>query len=411
MTSQTIDSMLAKNLYTKESEQLVRSAIEVRYMSKSVSEIEKISAHSALVAFQVEMFLSYTPFLVAITDIFSSGNYDADIKFYIKFTLLCFMLSVIILGRLLNYSRVLTALMLSLLVGYFEPFLVDFGLGNINQIQLFILAAFIWLIAKSRSFLPLCIAGFILTTGVMLKPNIIMVPVCCLLFHLINGEKKRFLALLAGTGLGGAVAILISSIYFENPGIWMLWLKLRANILTEIVHTHSLNSGNFSLANLLYHTTGKNFSAALFIVIFAAFALIVYWSRPVLQSRQEPMLDLGKNEVQRRAIETIAIVGIGCNGMFISGGYAWLHYNVLLIPLAMLALRPVTSGIISRRRFIQRLLAAFAVLLFTKAPFFYITRGTIAHPVIINISIFILFVIAYYELFCRWECIKSEDSC
>ncbi len=89
-----------------------------------------------------------TPFLYSLFAIFFSGDYEADYRSYQLFCLMCSLFAIVALCRLFKYSVIRTMFFLVLFAAWFEPFFSDVRVANVNQIQLGLLALFLWFQAK-----------------------------------------------------------------------------------------------------------------------------------------------------------------------------------------------------------------------------------------------------------------------
>jgi len=81
-----------------------------------------------------------TPFLYAVLKTLSGGDYEIDFRNYRLLMLACLVLGVAILARLLGHSLAMTLGAIAVFSAWFAPFTSDMRVGNVNSIQLALLA-------------------------------------------------------------------------------------------------------------------------------------------------------------------------------------------------------------------------------------------------------------------------------
>ena len=266
-----------------------------------------------------------SPFLYTLIGLMSSGDYDTDQKRFAIISGLCLAVSVLLLCRLLRFSLVSTILVMAFLASDFAPVVSDMGVGNLNEIQLFGVVLFIWLAGRSR-YLP---AGIAIGTITMVKPTTAIVLALAVLVGLADRDYRRLLRLLAGACVAGAGSIAVSALYFANPKMWIGFVRNLTDTLGE--GSYPLEKGNYGLAKLLFGGTGP-WPAIILIVLLAAFSWLVFSTRR-------------KGSAAEAAVpNAFAAAGVGCTLMLLSSPLAWVHYYVLLIPLALYVIQPALEG-------------------------------------------------------------------
>ena len=118
-----------------------------------------------------------TPFLYTAFHPLASGDYEAD---YTSFQLLCLLstaLAIGYFGRILGYPAAAALLVLAIVAQASGPLRADVRVGNVNQIQLGLLALF--LLAHGRQGRPgrVVLSGIVLGAIVAFKPNLAMVVI------------------------------------------------------------------------------------------------------------------------------------------------------------------------------------------------------------------------------------------
>jgi hypothetical protein len=224
---------------------------------------------------------------------------------------------------LLRLSAVATVLLLTFLTADFAPVVSDLGVGNINEVQLFGAALFIFFAARSRYWL----AGIAIGLATMIKPTTAIVLVLAVVVGVVDREYRRLVRVLGGA-LGAAVgAIAISGVYFGNPKMWIAFIQNLSGTLGE--GSYPLEKGNYGLAKLLFGGSGPG-TTMILVVLLAVFVWVIWSSRRIGAEAAAP--------------NAFAAAGVGCAMMLLSSPLAWVHYFVLLIPLLLYVVRAATDA-------------------------------------------------------------------
>jgi hypothetical protein len=332
-----------------------------------------------------------TPFMYTVIGLLSGGDYDKDQMFYMVLSSICFIASVLILCYLLRLSLVPTLLIVTLLISSYEPLLSDLRVGNLNQFQLFVVAAFIWTMAKSKGFFHVLLAGIILGVGIMLKPNIAPILLLSVLLYVMDKEYERCLALLTGTCLGGLVSFLISILYFGKLSVWKDFV---ASLGPALGVSYPLEHGNYSLSTLVFRWTKTNLSIHILIILIAVFAILVWKTK----RREASSVRIRDSKTKDALLGTVLVGGIGCAIMLLSSGLAWLHYYVLLVPVIVFVIRPTAQGDRTGRRRYAQIASIAPIVLLTTLPGFIFRSGPVGQCVKVTTATLALAGLAFYEL-------------
>ncbi len=266
-----------------------------------------------------------SPFLYTIIGLMSSGDYDTDQKRFAIVSGLCLAASVAMLCFLLRFSAVSTILLLAFLAADFAPVVTDMGVGNINEIQLFTIALFIFLASRSRHLW----AGIAIGVATMIKPTTAIVLVLAAIIALADRDYRRLIRLLIGGCIAAAGSFAVSAMYFANPKMWIGFAQSLSGTLGD--GSWPLENGNYGLAKLLFGGTGPG-PAIILIVLLSAFCWLVFSTRQKTSAREAA------------APNAFAAAGVGCAMMLLSSPLAWVHYYVLLIPLSLYVIQPAPEG-------------------------------------------------------------------
>ena len=264
-----------------------------------------------------------SPFLYAAVGLLSTGDYETDQRNFVIVSLLCFVFSIALLCRLLRFSDVETILLLVILSSSYTPTMSDMAAGNINQVQLAVIALFIFFMSRSRWLL----AGIAMGMGMALKPNIAIVFVLIMLLCLVDRDFRKQWRLLLGAAAAMLLCMAISSGYFGTPSIWTAFARNLPGLLNL---SYPLEQGNFGLSMLLFDSTERHMSVFILLALVAAFICLIFMTR-------DGGLDDRRRQMEADAIsddmdlhQAFAVAGAGCAVMLLSSNLVWLHYYVLL---------------------------------------------------------------------------------
>lgn len=297
-----------------------------------------------------------TPFLYSLFGIAGLKDYDYTYTLYELFCMICMVFAVLVIGRLLKFPLAVSLLFLSYFVSYFEPYLSEMRVANVNQIQLALLALFLWIQSrpewKASDFFGGIVLGFI----VMFKPNLVFVPLVLSIFWLINGESKKLILEYAGILFSIVSIIIFTGIFFGSAQCWVDWLKAVISIKENVI---TVNGGNYSLSMIIFDNFRVDISRYLAAVLIGVTALFIWIGRGNVSS------DKGVN--LNKGIDEILFTGIGCLIYLLSSRLVWLHYYIFIIPALLYILRPFSNASFERSRssiFIGRGMALLAALLY-----------------------------------------------
>jgi hypothetical protein len=229
-----------------------------------------------------------------------------------------------------------------------------------------------------------------------LKPNLAPVSLLLLGAWLIQGQRRKFLLGLAGMAAGAFLAVLASSLFFGDVGIWFEWLE-KLFILAEA--DVPATEGNYNLPRFLGLIAGAQGQIALGLLVCALPLGFLWWGRKANELFGEQGVAAGR---ERALIEYAQLIGMGCLVHLMGSSLAWLHYYVLAIPMLIVAFRPWSRasaygalGIV-----LFRLFPALILVAFLSGPHWGLIHGDFyAARAIANItSILVLFVLGLWQL-------------
>jgi hypothetical protein len=233
----------------------------------------------------------------------------------------------------------------------------------------------------------------------MFKPNLLLVVAAVALVWLANRWWRKVLTALPGLVLGVAAAMAISAARFGSLRCWNEWFAILPEVLGS---DRPVEQGNFALSRLLLDRTGHDYSAVLLVLAFAAVAVAVAvrvaraWR--VAGSRHGQGVSVASRADLTE--QTFLAVGIGAAVMLVSARLAWMHYFVLVLPLAVYLLRPAALTD-ARSRWAARIGAvvlAGAALLSLSTVMLVIATQPWARAVWCNAAVVVMLLLALREL-------------
>ncbi len=338
-----------------------------------------------------------TPFLYMLFHIFPSGDYGRDLWAYRWLCLGCSVFAIVILSRSLRYSAVAALAAIVVFMDWFQPLLSDMRVANANQIQLALLALFLWLQSARRLRGRNFCGGLVLGFALMAKPNLLLVAVMLAISWLMNRRFTKFVAVSFGMLVAAAIGFIASSAVFGSVNCWKVWLMAMPSASD---YRYMVDTANFSPSMLFFEWAGTK-TAAYFAISSIAVATVFVW----LGRRTEANIHKSHEEdAERELFEDMLMVAVGCLTYLLSATLVWLHYYFLTIPMALIALRPQRNNdqkpgvAIVVRRFI----AAAAIILIAELPIRTLFSVMEPHEsaILLNIGTLILFGLGMWELIC-----------
>jgi len=270
-----------------------------------------------------------SPFLYA-SFAWISRDFEKALTHYRILLLAAYLAGIVLLGRYCRLPLWLTIFLFALLVHFFLPFRADFTVANVNAIQLFLLALALT-IGERRP----AIAGAILAMMLAAKPNVVLVVAILMIARVISRDFRRLGSEIAGGAVGGAIAFVVGSLWFETPRIWLLWLNSAGSLYQTLL---GVEFNNVTPALPLFQQYGTWISYAI------AAVLMVIAGFPLLRGAKR---------------DDLLLISLGLLIYFMSATLVWLHYFVLAIIPAFALLRRNRTAII----------AGIALLLMADVPY------------------------------------------
>ncbi len=269
-----------------------------------------------------------TPLLYSFFDAISTGDYERDLTHDHVMILACTSAAIITLALLAGHPLAMGMLLLVLTLLLSRASAADFIVGNVNSIQLALLALFLLLQRSSKSRARIA-AGAVLALAILFKPNLIFVALLVVLWRLVRRQWRSLALLILGGGVGILLSVLFSIRLF-SPVDWLRWAVNLPSMFS--VSTITLAVGNASLTQMIQDHGGPDLSLAFLAILLAAVFVAIWSSRRRSSAAATPAAD------QEASLDFLA-VGLGCVIPILCMRLVWMHYYDLCLPLLIWALR------------------------------------------------------------------------
>lgn len=243
-----------------------------------------------------------------------SRNYERALKQYHLLVFVAFIGGFVLIARRVRMSWAATLFLLAAMLFWYGGWEGDLRVGNVNSLQLGALG--VALVS------PPVAAGVIMGLLISFKPNLLLVPLLLALSRIATGELDRLKREVAGSAVGVLIALIAAAINYGSFNVWLQWIA-RANEFYHRVPTRM--ERNVTPALSLFHQYGAAMSYAL-AALLTLIAAVAIW------------------RAKRR--DDVLIAGIAILIYLLSATVVWLHYMVLVVPVALALMRHrVTAAI------------------------------------------------------------------
>lgn len=332
-----------ENIYSAEVQERVGEEYFER-AQRSGSELRKYDAGR-----RRRLDLVSSPFLFASLR-WVSRDYDRALRQYHAFVLFCFIAGVLLLCHAARVPWAAALFLMAALLLWYRGFEADLRVGNVNSIQLLLVAV---AVAFPR------VRWFAFGLLIAFKPNLLFVP---LLFFIT--ERSRWRSNAIQGALGGFLAFVVASLTYGSPRVWLQWVSA-ANAFYHRLPTRM--ERNVTPALSLFHQYGEWVS---YVLAAALLAIVIVR--------------------MKRTADAPLLAGLGIMIYLLTANVVWLHYMVLVLPLAIALLRwPSTAAV-----------ALLALALIAEEPFEWLAKQAAA-PVearLIAPALIALFVCGVWKL-------------
>jgi hypothetical protein len=287
-----------------------------------------------------------------------SRDYDRALQQYHVAVFIALLLGSLLLARAVRLSWPAALFLLAALLLWYRGFEADLRVGNVNSLQLLALGASL--------LSPPWIAGAIAGMLVAFKPNLILIPLLLAVARVAVRDWRRLRLEVLGGAIGVALAIIAAAIRYGSFHVWVQWIA-RANEFYHRLPTRTERNVTPLLA--LFHERGAWLSYMV-AVLLTVIGIVAIW--------------------RGRSRNDVMIAGVAILIYLLSATVVWLHYMVLVVPVAFALLRWRTTAVVS-------LLALAAI---AEEPFELLTRIAVyPHDAkLLGPALFALFACAVWKL-------------
>jgi len=254
-----------------------------------------------------------------------SRDYDRALLQDHALLLAAFIAGVLALCRRMRVSWHAALFLLAALLLWYRGFEADLRVGSVNSLQLVGIAAILWS--------PPMLAGAILAMLIAFKPNLILIA-------LIVPFARDWRRMLIGGAIGSAIAIVVTAINYGTFRVWIQWITA-ANEFWHRLQTREERNVAPALSLFQQHGTWLSYVIAAVLIAIVCFAI-------ARSKRRDDALT----------------VGLAILIYLISAPVVWLHYMVLVLPLAIALLRWRWTAALS----------LLALMVIAEVPFEWISR-------------------------------------
>ncbi|MBZ5640216.1 MAG: DUF2029 domain-containing protein [Acidobacteriia bacterium] len=346
--SRAVSERMVPDIYSDEGRRLLsQRSLELAAASRS-QQLHK--AATAVAKFNNnEVHTTGTPFAYCFFGLFSTGEYRRDLSAYALFCTACLAVSILVLCRTLGFSLA-ASLVILVVTATSAPLNSEILVGNVNQIQLALLAAIVWLQSRRQSLWADLLTGAVGVTAAMFKPNLALVGVTLAAVWACNRRLDKLGRVALGGAAGAALVAGISMLYFGSANCFGQWLQ---NVPRLMRNDYTLEMGNFSLPRILSGTLHFDPSWILLVGLLAVFVVCALLGR-----------GRGGDPGEESFRQAYLAVCIAAAISLVATPLIWLHYFLLTFPLAIYLLQPRLSS--PRAVVVLRVMTAVALLFLSK---------------------------------------------
>lgn len=353
LQSSTFAGRPAPDIYAADTQRAMGAVLLAESRLSSASPLQQRATAITAQLYDNRVDATGTPFTYALAGLLATGDFGRDATLFQLVSLGSLIVAVVWLGVELRFSSEVIALLVAFFAVGFAPVLADARAANINQIQLLLLVAFVVLCARDHNLF----AGVVLGLSIALKPNVVLVAGAAVAFALADRDFRRLARLAAGLTASLITAIVVGSLYFARPSLWIDFVR---SVPRTLARGYALENGNYGLAELVASGAGVKVSVVMLLLLSVAFALLLV--------RRRAKTPAPKHSPAFARDRALLAVGVGVLVAVLSSGLAWLHYFSAVIPLSMYLLRPTDrSGPLPTGRVACVVSAALALALLSSA--------------------------------------------
>ncbi len=249
---------------------------------------ETSQRHLAVVDYQRVLFMTATPFMYWVINLFATGEYETDLQIWSTLSLIAFALSILLMCRFLSFSVAGSlALLLPCLV-WLEPLHSDLRVGNVNCVQLGMVALALWFLNRQEDRKWAVVAGFFAAATVLFKPNLATLLIVMLGAWIVRKEFAALISGIIGMAASTAIIFVITTLFTGTARSWLDWWEImtstvQVEIPGEIGNVSSALATSFGFELSFSQQAGMAIALSIVVLVF------LWWGRRVVM--REPGAD------------------------------------------------------------------------------------------------------------------------
>lgn len=274
-----------------------------------------------------------TPFLYACFRAFRTGNYDTDLRRFRIGSLVIFVLATLLVGHLAGCTPFINLAALGFFLLAFPPLRFDIVEGNVNAVQLAMLAVLIWLRCDPDRAWRAVASGFVLLLAALFKPNLSLIAALLVLGWGLLGRWREIALAAIGAVAGAVIAVTLSALMLGTTASWGDWFSALRNL--EHNFDVGVMQGNLGGARILGDVFGWDPTVPLLIVLLG---IVAHKLWPLRHARGDPLAQASLV----RDVDML-LIAIGPALAILGTAIAWPHYAILCVPLCIICLHRLES--------------------------------------------------------------------
>jgi hypothetical protein len=292
-----------------------------------------------------------TPLLYSAVRPLAGLDYERAHLLFRLVSLIALAAGVVVIAMRLGHSAAVALLMLAVVAVAFRPLKTGVQVGNVNELQLAGIAAYLWLSSGRDGARRQGAAGALLGVLALFKPNLLAALPVLAASWAVSGRRRKLVLQAAGAAAGALLAVAVTVLVFGSPAAWRDWLEFMRVFPPAKI---PLRFGNVGLSRLADETMDPRLAPWLS-SIFLGLTLACVWTG---RTRAQPP---DGHDARRAMVEDTMALGAGCLVYLLSSPLVWIHYLLLALPAGLvLLLRDGSEG--EGQGSVRRLLAAAAVV-------------------------------------------------
>jgi hypothetical protein len=306
---------------------LDRQRIGQHFLDRAMARKASLS-HLKAAAYRRVINPAGTPFLYSVFYLTSKGDYDFDYTIFRIVSYFVYLLSIVVLGDLLKIPRLLAIFLVVLLTEYFGPFRLDVMEGNVNQLQVGIVALLLWLRSRKKTIGVEALSGLVCGLLIMFKPNMAPIGIFLLGATLLLRSIRPALIVAGAMGLGVGFGFGLPLILFGRVCNWEQWRAAFPQFVFTPEYFYRSFLGQFFNA----HSLAPFFILA---AVLAATPFLLWIARSGSAKASRPVEQAELTGTDSRFILEHLWLGLAVCVYLLGSTLVHYHYFLLIVPFLL----------------------------------------------------------------------------